>query len=75
MTRAILADSPLIDAGDNASASGLTNDANDNARLSGLHVDIGATEVQQLVVTTASDVSNPNDGVLSLARGGGHGQR
>ena len=66
MTRAILADSPLIDAGDNASASGLTNDANDNARLSGLHVDIGATEVQQLVVTTASDVSNPNDGVLSL---------
>ena len=65
-TRGMLPGSVLIDAGDDAAASGLTTDANDNARLSGPHVDIGATEAQYLLVTTASDVVDANDGVLSL---------
>ena len=55
MTRNIEAGSILVDAGDDAAASGLASDANGNARLSGSHVDIGATEFVQLVVTTRSD--------------------
>ena len=65
-TRDILLGSALIDAGSNAGASGLTADANGNIRITNGTVDIGATEVQELVVTTASDVVDANDGVLSL---------
>ena len=64
-TRNILPGSALINAGDDAAAASLTSDANGNARIFGAHVDIGATELQQLVVTTASDVV-ADDGFLSL---------
>ncbi len=65
-TRSIRWDSHLIDAGSDSEAAGLTIDANGNPRFSGVHVDIGATEVQQLVVTTAADVVDAGDGVVSL---------
>ena len=66
MTRDIQQGSVLIDAGNNAAAAGLATDANGNTRISGGTVDIGATEIQNLVVTTASDVVNADDGKLSL---------
>ncbi len=64
MTREILAGSALIDAGTNSVAP--ATDGNGNPRIDNGTVDIGATEVQTLVVTTAADVVDANDGVLSL---------
>ncbi len=60
--------SPLIDAGSNAGIpAGLAHDANGNLRITGGTVDIGATEFAgALVVTTAGDVADANDGLLSL---------
>ena len=67
MTRDILGGSLLVNAGDNAGAAGLATDANGNVRVSFGTVDVGATEFAgPLVVTTALDVIDANDGLLSL---------
>ena len=66
MTRDILFGSALMDSGSNSGAAGITTDANGNARITNGTVDIGATEVRNIVVTTASDVVDANDGVTSL---------
>jgi hypothetical protein len=59
-TMALLPGSPAIDAGNNARAvdgdgNPLATDERGFARISGAAVDIGAFEVQQLVVTTTAD--------------------
>jgi len=67
MTRNIESGSVLINAGSNAAASSLATDANGNDRITFGTVDVGATEFNgPLVVTTASDVVDANDGLLSL---------
>ena len=65
-TRNIEHNSPLLDAGDDSLVpAGVTDDSNGNPRISGSSVDIGATELNQTVVTTLADVV-ADDGLTSL---------
>ena len=73
LTHALLLGSPAIDAGSNALAldqngSPLTTDQRGDVRVQSVAVDIGAVEARggSLVVTTAEDVVDPNDGITSL---------
>lgn len=72
LTHALLADSPAIDAGDDSVAvsSGLDFDQRGAGfnRINGAAVDIGAYEVNRLVVDTTADAVPPDtgDGLLSL---------
>jgi hypothetical protein len=65
------ADSSLIDAGDNEYVNGETDLAG-NPRIVNEIVDIGAyehqngSEIDPTVITTPLDISNPNDGLISL---------
>ncbi|MFN0194179.1 MAG: beta strand repeat-containing protein [Aestuariivirga sp.] len=63
----VSANSVLFNQGNNAAASGIVLDANGSPRIVNGTVDIGATELQGvIVVTTAADVVNAGDGVTSL---------
>ena len=68
--------SPAINAGENAFAAGLTLDLAGVPRIQGVAIDIGAYEYQSqenqqpdvpsTIVTTLSDIVDPNDGFISL---------
>jgi parallel beta helix pectate lyase-like protein len=47
--------SPALDAGNDAAVAGLATDARGYPRISGAHVDIGAAEFQNPIVTTTAD--------------------
>ncbi|MDB5387458.1 MAG: hypothetical protein JWM11_3104, partial [Planctomycetaceae bacterium] len=53
-TRALLANSPAIDRGNDSQAAGLTSDQAGQPRISGMHVDLGALELQFPTVSFAS---------------------
>ncbi|MDB5391628.1 MAG: hypothetical protein JWM11_7274 [Planctomycetaceae bacterium] len=67
-THALLANSPAIDRGSNATAAGLTTDQRGLARVSGTQVDMGAYEVQIPVVnfSVAAVSARENNGTVNI---------